>query len=142
MINMHDYERYKTFTRRTTVMAVGGVGMVAALLGRMYYLQVIKAEKYTMLADENRISVRLIPPLRGKIYDRFGGPADKGLLESLGVTDLVDQIQKIFQRDGTEPVPTAATFARWWCRRRWMTSMRRWTACPSSSNSPRAGATR
>lgn len=72
MINMHDHDRYRTFTRRTAIMATGGLAMIGSLLARMYYLQVIKAEKYTMLADENRISVDLIPPLRGKIYDRFG----------------------------------------------------------------------
>lgn len=72
MINMHDYDRYKTFTRRTIVASTVGVGLIGVLLSRMYYLQVVKADKYTMLADENRISVRLIPPLRGKVYDRFG----------------------------------------------------------------------
>ena len=35
-------------------------------------MQVTEAEDYRLLAEENRINVRLIPPSRGIIYDRFG----------------------------------------------------------------------
>jgi penicillin-binding protein 2 len=38
----------------------------------MYYLQVIESERYKTLADENRISLRLLPPPRGRIVDRHG----------------------------------------------------------------------
>ncbi|MGZ8996446.1 MAG: hypothetical protein ACXW3P_08145 [Rhodospirillales bacterium] len=34
----------------------------------------VEAERHTTLADDNRISVRLLAPPRGKIYDRFGRP--------------------------------------------------------------------
>ena len=40
----------------------------------MYYLQVMQADRYVMLADENRISIRLLAPPRGRIVDRFGVP--------------------------------------------------------------------
>jgi penicillin-binding protein 2 len=40
----------------------------------MYYLQVMQADKYATLADENRISPRLLPPQRGRILDRNGIP--------------------------------------------------------------------
>lgn len=54
-------------------MLAGFKGLLAVtLVGRMYYLQVVENDRYQMLADENRISVRLIPPLRGLILDRFG----------------------------------------------------------------------
>jgi penicillin-binding protein 2 len=40
----------------------------------MYYLQVVEAERYATLAEDNRISLRLLPPPRGRIVDRFGTP--------------------------------------------------------------------
>jgi penicillin-binding protein 2 len=40
----------------------------------MYQLQVLESSRYKMLADENRISMRLLPPPRGRILDRFGVP--------------------------------------------------------------------
>ena len=38
----------------------------------MHHLQVEKAESFRLVADENRINVRLIPNQRGEIYDRNG----------------------------------------------------------------------
>lgn len=62
--------RYKTFTRRSALL-VGGQGLLlSALVSRLYYLQVVRSEEYRMLADENRISLRLLAPPRGLIVDR------------------------------------------------------------------------
>lgn len=72
---MHgDQERQKLFARRTFMLVGGKLVLVSMLAGRMYYLQVIKADQYKMLADENRISLRLLAPPRGRIVDRFGVP--------------------------------------------------------------------
>ena len=38
----------------------------------MYQLQILGSDRYTVLADENRINLRLLAPLRGRILDRFG----------------------------------------------------------------------
>jgi penicillin-binding protein 2 len=38
----------------------------------MHHLQVEKAESFRLIADENRINIRLIPNQRGEIYDRNG----------------------------------------------------------------------
>ena len=46
--------------------------MVVALGARMRYLQVDQADEFRLLAEENRINIRLIPPQRGLIYDRNG----------------------------------------------------------------------
>lgn len=65
-------DRFKVYSRRAAMLA-GFKGLLAStILGRMYYLQVVESPRYRMLADENRISVRLLPPLRGLILDRFG----------------------------------------------------------------------
>ena len=51
---------------------LGGVQLVLLflLVFRLYYLQVYQADKYKTLADENRISTRLLVPPRGIIFDR------------------------------------------------------------------------
>jgi len=62
--------RYKAFTRRTVLLG-GSQGLLMSILaGRLYYLQVMRADQYRTLADENRISLRLLPPTRGRILDR------------------------------------------------------------------------
>tara|TARA_R110002110_G_scaffold3104_9_gene15923 strand:+ start:2117 stop:4000 length:1884 start_codon:yes stop_codon:yes gene_type:complete len=71
-ISGRDRSRYQTFTRRAALLA-GAQGLAFVVLaGRMYYLQVLKSDQYSMLAEENRVSMRLIAPLRGNIVDRFG----------------------------------------------------------------------
>ena len=69
-----DSSRYKKFSRRAMILGGGQVALFGILAGRMYQLQVIESSRYKMLADENRISMRLLPPLRGRILDRFGVP--------------------------------------------------------------------
>ena len=51
---------------------LGGIQLflLFLLIFRLYYLQVYQADKYKTLADENRISTRLLVPPRGIIYDR------------------------------------------------------------------------
>ncbi|MBC8269721.1 MAG: penicillin-binding protein 2, partial [Rhodospirillaceae bacterium] len=72
---MHrDSERHKQFSRRTAILAGGKAVLLSALVGRMYYLQVIEADRYKTLADDNRINFRLLAPPRGRIVDRFGVP--------------------------------------------------------------------
>jgi penicillin-binding protein 2 len=67
-----DNGRYKIFTRRALLVGGTQAALLAALSGRLYYLQVVRSDQYRMLADENRISLRLLAPRRGKILDRDG----------------------------------------------------------------------
>ena len=62
--------RYKAFTRRTVLFGGAQGLLMSVLAGRLYYLQVTRADQYRTLADENRISHRLLPPTRGRILDR------------------------------------------------------------------------
>ena len=64
--------RTKLLTRRAMLIGGAQVALLATLAGRMYYLQVVQADRYSMLADENRINIRLLAPPRGRIVDRFG----------------------------------------------------------------------
>ncbi|MFB0922768.1 MAG: penicillin-binding protein 2, partial [Alphaproteobacteria bacterium] len=74
VLNSRDNDRQRFFTRRAALLAGGQFGLLTALVGRMYYLQVVESERYQMLAEENRINMRLLPPSRGRILDRFGVP--------------------------------------------------------------------
>jgi penicillin-binding protein 2 len=73
-MNSRDSDRQRFFTRRAALLAGGQLGLLTALVGRMYYLQVVESERYQTLAEENRINMRLLSPSRGRILDRFGVP--------------------------------------------------------------------
>jgi len=62
----------RTVSRRALIL--GGVQLsFMGILGlRMRFMQVEQADQFRLLAEENRINTRLIPPTRGLIYDRFG----------------------------------------------------------------------
>ena len=57
-------------------LIIGGAQLgVAGLLGwRLQSMQVEQADQFRLLAEENRINIRLIPPARGLIFDRSGRP--------------------------------------------------------------------
>jgi len=59
-------------TRRA--LFVGGLMATSGLVlgGRMRYLQLERADDFRLLAEENRINIRLLPPARGQVYDRNG----------------------------------------------------------------------
>ncbi|MGR0186333.1 penicillin-binding protein 2 [Azospirillum aestuarii] len=69
-----DTDRYRLLTRRAAVLGGLKLAGLSALVGRLYYLQVVESARYVMLAEENRISLRLVAPSRGTIVDRFGAP--------------------------------------------------------------------
>jgi len=64
--------RHRLLTRRAAILAGGQALLLAAIGGRMYQLQIRESDRYTVLADENRISLRLLAPQRARILDRFG----------------------------------------------------------------------
>ncbi|MBM3480592.1 MAG: penicillin-binding protein 2, partial [Alphaproteobacteria bacterium] len=66
--------RARTFTRRSLLLLGGQLGLFGVLAGRLYWLQVVESEKYQTLSDTNRISLRLVPPVRGRVLDREGEP--------------------------------------------------------------------
>lgn len=65
-------DSHRTITRRGLMMGGAMAAMVAALGVRLRYLQIDQADEFRLLAEENRINIRLIPPQRGLIYDRNG----------------------------------------------------------------------
>ncbi len=69
-----DKERQRQFTRRALLVAGGQAVLLATVAGRLYQLQVLESERFVMLAEDNRIDLKLFAPPRGRIIDRFGRP--------------------------------------------------------------------
>ena len=99
-----DNSRFKTFSRRTAMIGGGQAVLMTVLAGRLYYLQVVESAKYKTLAEDNRISLRLIAPTRGRILDRFGVPVAKNRLDYRvvlikeqvhGIPETLDAISEI-----------------------------------------------
>ncbi|MCY4180812.1 MAG: penicillin-binding protein 2, partial [Litoreibacter sp.] len=59
-------------SRRGLIVGVGMATFATLLAGRMRQLQVKEADQFRLLAEENRINIRLLPPARGQIFDRNG----------------------------------------------------------------------
>ncbi len=65
-------ESHRRITRRGLILGGAQLGFMGILAARMRYMQVEQADEYRLLAEENRISIRLITPARGRIFDRNG----------------------------------------------------------------------
>ena len=62
----------RKISRRALFLGGCQLAFMGVLGLRMRYMQVEQADQFRLLADENRINIRLIPPARGLIYDRKG----------------------------------------------------------------------
>lgn len=65
-------ESARKITRRGLLLGGAQAAFVAVLGLRMRYMQVDQADQFRLLAEENRINIRLLPPARGLILDRNG----------------------------------------------------------------------
>ncbi len=71
-IKRDEEQRRAAFTRRALLLGGVQLGAFAFLGSRLYALQVEQGERFATLAEENRLSVRLLPPPRGRVLDRNG----------------------------------------------------------------------
>ncbi len=65
-------ESARRISRRALMVGGAQAAIIAGLGLRMRQMQVQEADLYSTLAEENRVSIRLIPPARGLIQDRNG----------------------------------------------------------------------
>ena len=71
--NVKDSEdSLRRITRRAAIVGGLKLAFIGLLAGRMRQLQVEDADQYRLLAEENRINVRLLAPARGLMFDRNG----------------------------------------------------------------------
>ena len=61
-----------SLTRRALLLGTGGLGFFGVLAARLYYLQIVEAENYASLSEDNRFNFNIIVPSRGRILDRNG----------------------------------------------------------------------
>lgn len=98
-----EVEKSRLFTRRSILVGGAKLGLLSLLAGRMYYLQIMQNQRFTTLAEDNRINLRLIAPPRGQVLDRVGTPLAVNLqnyrvvLLPEQVTDLEAFLDKISQ---------------------------------------------
>ncbi|MEM1387703.1 MAG: penicillin-binding protein 2 [Pseudomonadota bacterium] len=98
-------------SRRGLILGGAMAGFSAVLVARMRFMQVDQAETFRLLADENRINLRLIPPNRGLITDRNGVILAANeqnyrvviVKEDAGdIEDVLARVQKIVKLDASE----------------------------------------
>jgi penicillin-binding protein 2 len=100
-----DNERSSLFTRRALLLGGAQGLLLTALAGRLYELQVLDTQRFASMAEDNRISMRMLAPARGLIFDRTGQPlavnrnnyramvsSDRGR----GAEIVIDRLDQIF----------------------------------------------
>ena len=101
----------RQITRRSLIVA-GLMGSVSAVLAvRLRHLQVERAGDFRLLAEENRINMRIIPPSRGEVFDRNGVPLARNapsyrivvVREDAGdVAEVLERLGKVVDLDPEE----------------------------------------
>jgi penicillin-binding protein 2 len=60
------------FTRRVLLLGLAQAAGFAALGTRLYQLQVMEGGRFAPLAEDNRIDIKVLAPVRGRVFDRSG----------------------------------------------------------------------
>ena len=106
-----DGERSGLFTRRALLLGGAQAVLLTALAGRLYQLQVVETDRFSSMAEENRVSMRLLPPSRGLIFDRGGVPlaVNRNNFRAMAASDrgrgadvLVERLDQIFSLGDAE----------------------------------------
>ena len=71
--NLKDhFHETQIFNQRVLIAGLIMFFLLILLLSRLIFLQISNQEHYATLSDNNRVSIRPIPPTRGLIFDRNG----------------------------------------------------------------------
>lgn len=92
----HDDHNEKSFTRRAFFVGALQFLGLCILGGRLAWLQIAQGRQYKTLSDKNRINIKIVPPSRGEIVDRFGVPlaVNKQNFRVLIIPEQVDDLEK------------------------------------------------
>ena len=59
-------------TKRVFIFILWNFLLITVIVFRLFYLQVYQSEKYKLLSDKNRLVIKQVLPVRGKILDNKG----------------------------------------------------------------------
>lgn len=62
----------RTFSFRALLAFIIVLLLIAVLLGRLYYLQVLQYDRFAAMSEQNRVQLQPVAPTRGLIYDTNG----------------------------------------------------------------------
>ncbi len=65
-----EIKKLKLFSRRSVVLGGIKLALISTVLGRYYYLQIMKSDRYSTLSDKNRIKLIILPAPRGRVVDK------------------------------------------------------------------------
>ena len=108
-------------TRRGLIMFGAQATFMGVLALRLRHLQVNQADEFRLLAEENRINIRLLPPARGLIFDRNGVPIAENtqnyrmvmVKEQAGdVATILDRLREILPLSDDEVASAMKEFGR------------------------------
>ncbi len=97
------FRETRLFTNRAVIALFLAVALMILLLVRLFDLQVLQHDTYSVLSDKNRVHIRAVPPTRGLIYDRNGALLAENLpsyqleITRERVTDLDSTIAELRQ---------------------------------------------
>jgi penicillin-binding protein 2 len=63
-----------SFSRRAWLLGAAQAGFGVMLAGRMAWLAIAENDRYSAMAESNRVNATLVPPRRGWLIDRHGVP--------------------------------------------------------------------
>jgi penicillin-binding protein 2 len=92
-----EIRRDSVFTRRALLIGGAQTLLLAGLAARLRQVQVEQGVQYATMAEENRISARMIAPGRGRIVDRFGSVLAGNLINwrALLISDQAIDVPRI-----------------------------------------------
>ncbi|MEP5633482.1 MAG: penicillin-binding protein 2 [Tateyamaria sp.] len=93
---------HRLISRRAAILGGVQLAFVAGLGARMQFLQVEQADQFRLLAEENRINIRIIPPARGEVFDRNGVPLARNVpsYRIVAVREDAGDIEEVLSRLG------------------------------------------
>jgi penicillin-binding protein 2 len=74
MASLDESDRARQFSRRSLLLGATQAAGFSLVSWRLFDLQVLEARRYAPLAEENRVSLQVSAPRRGRLLDAFGRP--------------------------------------------------------------------
>jgi penicillin-binding protein 2 len=96
-----EYLTEQRLDRRVRLFHVGLIALLLMFLLDFFYLQLVRADEYALLAESNRLRRIPLEPSRGVVYDRNGEvlastrPSLRLLLNREDRIDLTDQLKRL-----------------------------------------------